>query len=479
VSTSSTQRIWKKTTIPRLRLTTSLKKIPSSRSSSNFTHYILAYTLHLPRESQIMDVDNREYDWIQESFSYCVTVSKTRKRKAETTLDFSPDFFEFLPVDFKACRVDESRSAHETQAGKKVGNNQDILKKIFSFLPEDSLRKAATISKFWRQIATRTLQKRAGNKPYALLWRNKEDLESFDIDEFVSSARNGEYPLQATLFAATSSLEEKSSDFKSTNFLPGVISSAIFSDRIVVSSPRNNYTTLIDSADGEHGLQALCIPTSNRFHIKSYSIPVWSTDDTGAVVGLDQVSASLRNTIQAPQPMKLKGMTLFQYQDESVVKDLMAQRLDLENRQVSLVGGVVNGMTSNETTAKRFSPSPLACGWAIYGDRSVRVASVALELNSSNENIIFRQIRQHFLGAKNGGFILIVYKSSLENYRLVTDEIRRNVSGIPIVGVETLGDFFFQGNAVTRTVEPVEINYPNPVTSMDKYKVACMMVALD
>jgi len=425
-----------------------------------------------------MDIDNPEFDWIQESFSYCVTVS-TRKRKAETTLDFSPDFFEFLPTDFKACKVGKSRCAQDTQAAKKVLNNQDILEKIFSYLPEDGLQRAALVSKFWRQNAIRTLQKRAGNKPHTLLWRHKDDLESFDIDEFISPAKNGEYPIQAALFVATSSFEEKSSDFRSPNFLPGVSSSVIFSDRIVVTAPRNNCTKVIESMEGEYGLQALCIPRSNRFQIRNYSVPVWSTDDTGAVVGLDQVSASLKNTIQAPGRMNLKGMTLFQYQDECLVKDLMTERLNLENRRVPLVGGIVNNMISNETKSTRFSPIPLACGWAIYGDRSVRVASVALELGNSNEAMILQQIKQHFVGAKNGGFMLLLYKSSLEDYRLVTDEIRKNVTGIPIVGFETLGDFFFQGNAVANTYQPVEINYPNPTQYMEKYKVTCLMVALD
>jgi len=203
-------------------------------------------------------------------------------------------------------------------------------------------------------------------------------VQRFHFSRFIDQI--GTKEVQAVLFAATSEMQKHISIPSKAKLL----CSMGFSDRVVVTAPDNSFTEEIDSFKNIHAVQALCIPTSERLSVKSISFSSWPTNIFDYPVDPSGVMALVRETFEAPTGESLKGVVLFQYQEDSFLRAAFGQQISKESLAVPMIGGIVNDILSSKLEMEK--KTTFDCGWAIFGSDKVKVSSIALDLQSPAEN---------------------------------------------------------------------------------------------
>jgi len=218
--------------------------------------------------------------------------------------------------------------------------------------------------------------------------------------------------------------------------LPGASCLLGLADGLILTTPDLRKTFEITHGSSEHACQALCIPRSDNLHIRGFAAIDRNANDL----------RSLYETLALPPPngTTLKGVVLMFYQNEPELSKVIAERLSQEPHPVPLVGGALQFIRTSEND----SADELACGWALFGNEHLRVASYALEIDGIPDlDPLYTGMRQHFHGSENG-LIFLFYSSKSCRSNDIVQKIRENVrDGIPVIGFQVLviDSLCFQG----------------------------------
>jgi len=420
----------------------SIDENENSRELENVVEMDAASASGPPRPRPNFDPEDC-WDSVADQFQRCCVTARKRKFDVINIVDSEDEVDYVEPNDASDSDPFESENKKlnvnpelQTKAFQILGTNRLLLEKLFRYFTNNEIRSMTLVTRLFRRVGKAKLRQRYGNHPFVLLWKSQSDFKRFLLRTFLYEAECGPEPVQALFLAATTSLQDSSLlTTPPTQLLKGVSCLLGLSRGLILTTPDLLSTFEIQDSSSEHACQALCIPRSNNLHIRGFTAVDRSVND------MKRLYETL--ALPAPNCMALKGIILLFYQDEPELSRVIADRINREPQPATLVGGELEFVRTSENDSR----DELACGWALFGNEHLRVASYALEIDGIPDfEELYAQMRQHFQGSENG-LVFVFYSSKTSRSSDIIEKIRQHVrDGIPVIGFQVLIDSLcFQG----------------------------------